>query len=342
MTLTAKQFLTRNASVRRMTSSPSVFDGSLDELCERFVAANLPSASIVKRWHRLLINYAASKDALFLIRYMMGTDRRQTYHTDHGGRFKATDNAPAWWFHFALFHELEPTADEFREIIATIPTHLFDVKSQLPVNINANGWHVAHIFDVKTGDTNYRRWTHADLVGRFLRNVHPCNYFFVPKQDWQKWGGNERVVAYFVELYESKYSEVWTEFVRLSHADMSRISRVSGSIRYHYGEAVGPTQRDQIDVSERNRTLSHGNPATSYKASRLTFKADVIDPLAMEDTFRVETPQGVFEMTKADFLRVFPKVSATLSYREGRVYNYSKTPRAALQFLVSGDELAGT
>jgi hypothetical protein len=55
----------------------------------------------------------------------------------------------------------------------------------------------------------------------------------------------------------------------------------------------------------------------------------------MTDVFRIETPEGVFQMSKAEFRRVFANVAASASYRDNGLYHYPKTPEKALQFLVT-------
>lgn len=72
----------------------------------------------------------------------------------------------------------------------------------------------------------------------------------------------------------------------------------------------------------------------SYEYTRLTFKRDVIESLAPSESFRVKTPEGTFEFTRAEFETEFPKVVNSESYRSG-LYNYSKTPKRALAFLVA-------
>jgi len=52
--------------------------------------------------------------------------------------------------------------------------------------------------------------------------------------------------------------------------------------------------------------LFSSRPVT-YEFSRLGFKADVIEPLRDRDSFRVVTPVGTFQMTKAEFYRDFAK-----------------------------------
>jgi hypothetical protein len=75
-------------------------------------------------------------------------------------------------------------------------------------------------------------------------------------------------------------------------------------------------------------------PIATYKFSRLCFKRDVIEALAPNDSFRVETPVGTFQMTKADFYRVFPNVVQSRSYLNDGVYHYRRLPGQAAEFRV--------
>jgi len=75
-------------------------------------------------------------------------------------------------------------------------------------------------------------------------------------------------------------------------------------------------------------------PAATYKFSRLCFKRDVIEGLSSRQTFRVETPVGIFQLTKADFYRVFPNVVKSRSYAEDGIYHYRKLPSQAEEFRV--------
>ena len=70
-----------------------------------------------------------------------------------------------------------------------------------------------------------------------------------------------------------------------------------------------------------------------YEATRLLFRAKVIEELNDSDLFRIHTPQGTFAMTKADFYRVFSNVVGTKSYKERGIYHYPTIPFKALQFL---------
>ena len=73
---------------------------------------------------------------------------------------------------------------------------------------------------------------------------------------------------------------------------------------------------------------------TEYQATRLLFRADVIESLHDSEKFSVHTPEGTFSMTKADFYKVFCNVVKTKSYNEKGIYHYPTTPSKAKAFLV--------
>ncbi len=81
--------------------------------------------------------------------------------------------------------------------------------------------------------------------------------------------------------------------------------------------------------------LSRTPPVVTYRFSRLCFKRDVIEALGAIDPFRVETPVGTFQMTKADFYRVFPNVIQSRSYAQDGIYHYRKAPSQAEEFRIA-------
>ena len=76
------------------------------------------------------------------------------------------------------------------------------------------------------------------------------------------------------------------------------------------------------------------NGVVSYRSSRLLFRAKVIEALSPSDKFRVETPDGAFEMSKTEFYNTFPNVTGSNSYMINGTYGYSKIPAKALAFRV--------
>ena len=328
-------------SARPLLPSPLEFDGTLDELTERFILPNLPSAASVGRFHELLASCIDRADAIFLLRAVRGTERRQIYTTRDSTRFKATDNAPAWWIHAALYQDYTIDPSAFPEVMASLPTHFHDVQRTCGPTANAAGWHVAHLFNVKDGRTDFTQWERTEVVARFVRNIHPCNYFLLPKTDWQRWGGDERVLAYFGRLFAERYASVWPTFVRLAAVDAFALGTVTGAIAYSFEQesSSGPSEHRMAPAGD---TLPGLHPAhvAEYRASRLTFKRDVIEALVEGEVFRIITPVGTFAMTRADVYRVFPKMVQTRSYREQGIYHTPSLLAAIEPFRITEPDVA--
>lgn len=335
--ITAQEVIRRRSLGRRMVSAPTEFSGSIDELATKYVLPNLIRPSSVEDFHKQLTSYLTGADPAFLIRALTSTTRGKVYRTKEGGRFKATDNAPAWWIHFALFQEADLPRDSFPSVIETIPTHFFEISAQIPDSVSSAGWHVAHIFAVKDRNTDYENWRRKDLVARCIRNIHPCNYFFLPKTDWQLWGGNERVISFFADLYRNYYRSVWSEFLALSGADFGALANVSGTISYRIPRTVAasPTVNQNTSAAKFVRDDAQPSADVGYSYSRLAFKASFIEPLAPSARFRIVTPEGIFEMTKAEFYSAFPRVVVSDSYRKKGLYHFPSVPKAALRFRIS-------
>lgn len=73
---------------------------------------------------------------------------------------------------------------------------------------------------------------------------------------------------------------------------------------------------------------------TDYKYSRLAFRRKVIETLARSDSFEVETPEGTYRFTRAQFETVFSNVTKTKSYLKGGLYHYPRTPEKAFPYLL--------
>jgi hypothetical protein len=86
---------------------------------------------------------------------------------------------------------------------------------------------------------------------------------------------------------------------------------------------------------KRNGTATLQGCASQYSHPRLCFKADVIEPLGMDDKFCIVTGDGAFAMTKREFYEAFPKVLESKSYRQDRIYHYRKPPQRALRFKIN-------
>ncbi len=80
---------------------------------------------------------------------------------------------------------------------------------------------------------------------------------------------------------------------------------------------------------------NQGEANVAYNYKRFCFKASKIEPLQDDQTFRVVTPNGSFQMTKAEFYRAFPKVVISRSYTESGLYHYPSVPKSALPYEVT-------
>jgi hypothetical protein len=198
-----------------MLQAPDSFEGSVNDLYLTFTSKILPDPNVVAHIHVRLKEYCANPNAVFLIRYVSSTVRRQIYHTKFGDRFKATDNSPAWWMSGRLMDSWKPSADEFAVALARAPSHMFDIKNASDRALNRFGWHIAHFYNVKDRQTEYQLWNRQELARRFLRNIHPCNQFYLPLNDWAQYGERIPVKSFFAHIYANRYGEVWKEYLQL-------------------------------------------------------------------------------------------------------------------------------
>ena len=207
---------------------------------------------------------------------------------------------------------------------------MFQVR--LPESINKAGWHVAHLFDVKDRNVEFHRWDRNELKRRFARNIHPCNYFYVPMNEWKRHGGNPTVIAFFYEQFKLVYRTIWEDFLKLVDGTPQIVSVGVGEYWYPFS----PKQTDQCSASEAGEhpRTELNECVAQYSHSRLCFKADEIEPLGMDDRFCIVSNAGTFVMTKREFYETFPKVLESKSYRQAKLYHYPKPPRRALQFKV--------
>lgn len=312
---------------------PEAFDGTLRELHAGWVEKVLLRSDGVEEFHHRLVDYLQAEDPLFLVRMVRGTERGVTVRTTDGQRLCATDNAPSWWIHRELFAGRLPDRPAFDAFVEAIPSHMFRIPKG--DNISTAGWHVAHIFDAKNGDVSFAAWDRAELVRRMVRNIHPCNYFFVPKQEWRRYGGDPSVIAFFYDEFSSKYRAIWPEFLTLAVGAPHHKLGDAGAHRIVYSTAstkqpatmMTPPMSDGVEVL-----------AASYSFSRLCFKANVIEPLTMSDRFGIVTPMGTFVFSKKEFYEEFPGVVASASYRVSGQYHFPKPPARAMRFVVDGND----
>ncbi len=202
---------------RTIPYAPDTFNGLRSGYIAQWLDPVLPDVSEVDRLHHLLARYVQSQSAALLVRHVTGMERGTVYQTLAGALLKATDNAPAWWWHSVLFNRVRVDSDNLSCFIEATPWHFHQTGKW--TTINHSGWHAAHIFDVKDGDTDWRSWSRESAVRRFIRNIHPCNVFFVPKTEWQRVGADPELIAAVAAHYRRRHASVWVEFLRLAQGE---------------------------------------------------------------------------------------------------------------------------
>jgi hypothetical protein len=310
-----------------MLPAPKHFRGSWLELFRDHIEPNLPPIEAVARFHEWLIAYCHDPAAVFSVRYVRGAERRQVYSTDDGTVIAPSDNSPAWVVHALLMEQRLSCYRDFRDLMLEMPAHMFDVPKLKNQTANANGWYVAHIYPAKNGDTKFRLWTRDEVQRRFLRNLHPCNVFLAPGARNSRDGENPQVIAFMAERYASRYGLIWIEFLRHIRAT-ALIADAS------FGDQ--PVQSTPIPAHDQMPMLQVGvsRAIAFYRATRLTFKRDLIEPLAPEEQFEVITPMGVYRFTKREFYADFANVARAASYREHGLYHGARLHLKAQRFRV--------
>ena len=221
-----KQWLAKILTARpAILSCPSSFDGPLSDFHAQCVLPNLLEPSMVQYYHKLLMEHCSSDGLFPLVRAVSGTERwriseptrQKVYVTRFGDRFKATDNSPSWWMYQVVASGLKIPPTCFADVLLEMPMHMFDVGKRLSASasINAKGWHVAHLNDAKDGDIGYDNWDRRNLVRRFIRNLHPCNLFYMPKLKPQTYGGGPDEKSFYYVVLSTRYASVWQEFTAL-------------------------------------------------------------------------------------------------------------------------------
>lgn len=314
---------------RPIPSAPAAFDGPLEALFRLHIESVLPDAEVVRRFHEVLVAYLQRRDPLFVVRYVAGLERGQTIQVP-GGRIRPSDNSPAWMIHRLLFDKFPfPNVDDLAVTLdRAMPCH-FHQMAGIPT-VNGAGWHVAHVFPAKDGNTDYRQWSRGELARRFVRNLHPCNCFYVPKAEWQRYGGDADVLAFAAAVYRERYDTIWPEFLELAGAQDLQTPRTPASeFRVVYGGDIAV--RGSTSVSPR---ASGG--VVEYAATRLLFRRDVIDALLPHQCFRVITrDHGTFEFSRDEFLGVFDNIVQSVSWQRDGIYHMTRPPKKAMPFRVA-------
>lgn len=265
---------------------------------------------VARAWDALLHEWIHTPAIPLFIR--KDSARRGPAPTHPTGRtLVPCDNSPAVWaFSLALEGEC-PTLAEVAALAANggIPAE-FPKLGRFGAFYTA-GWKLAHVDGVGLRTRVPLEELPLDTLQEHMRLLlSPSNHFAVPKV-WAGLGEIPEVI----------------EVIRAADAQARRDAPrpvTSAAPAVPAMPVPGPTPPRPAAALRAN----------SYRATRLLFRAEVIEGLDDDEAFRIETPDGTYEMTRAEFLRTFDNVAASPTYRNTGRYSYSTTPEKARRFLV--------
>jgi hypothetical protein len=299
--------------MREIPRAPTRFSGTLDDLYEQHAKHVLIDKVQVTAFHNALMDYLKTDDPIYLIRKVTGLERGKTVRNESGCLIRATDNAPAWHVHHELFTSSFTSNYSFTECIDSIPCHMFSIK--IPAHINIAGWHVAHIFDVNNGDVGFHKWNAKELRRRMVRNIHPCNYFYIPGNDWQAYGGREEVLAFFQRKLSKLYDDIWDDL--LDAADAEPTTYYPSFAQFEYS------------ISAASKTIS-----SEQKKNRMTFRKAWLDQ-GIRVTF---TNEGItYRYPHDEFLNLLINqlgiIKGTKCWEQDGIFHFPKLSRKQRELL---------
>ena len=276
---------------------------------------------------------------MFPVRSVRNALRRKLYSTQDGTLIAPADNSPAWVIHAMLVQHRLSSYCDFTAMMTSMPAHMFDISKVSIQTANHFGWYIAHIYPVKNRDTAFQSWIRCEVKRRCFLTLHPCNIFPVPGIRNRQHGEDSEVIAFVATQYALRYGSIWTEFLNEIHAEPLHSCQKFG-LRLVQFDFTSPQQGSVSGLTGGSQTIALSarmSVATSYRATRLTFKRDQIEPLHPGEQFEVVTPFGVYRFTKQEFHSEFSSIAQSASYREHGSYNGKNLHLKAEKFRVSPD-----
>jgi hypothetical protein len=274
---------------------------------------------IVRAWDALLDEWIRTPSLPLFVR--KDSERKNGPRAHGSGRtLIPCDNSPAVWAFTLALEGICPSLAEVADAVAN---------GRIPVGLTQlgkfdrfykAGWKLAHVVGVGLRtQTPLQQLPLARLQEHCRLLLSPSNHFAIPKV-WAGLGEVPEVI----------------EVIRT--VDGRTREEAGGSAGIPGGEVTEPAplplpRKSPPPAPEEQRRTAVPR-ANTYRATRLLFRADVIEGLDDDESFRIETPEGAFEMTAAEFRETFPNVVESAAYRVKGLYSYSQTPRKALQYLV--------
>jgi len=255
-----------------LPQAPSEFDGTLDELYEKYMLPVMPSVDAVEHIHQHLLRIAESGISTLSIRYERKEDMGKVRPVNDGTTIRWTDNAPAWGVHRAAFENKRWSTADFDAFIQSLPVRMFEAPRP---SVRDAGYYVAHLLGVKNSPASAVDLSPDDRLVRFMRNVHPMNHFYVPnrtKGTGHRYGEDPTVIAFIAAEYEKRFGGLWRQFIRMTAGERLRAMTGVGSMRvsFHTG-------------NEGQARVEHGVKATSADSDYSLTTGKLCTPIVQTD-----------------------------------------------------------
>ena len=308
-----------------MIPAPPSFDGPFSKFFDAYVLPNTPSVDRVREFDRRLRRSLSAPDPVFPIRALRGLDRGQIARTETGFQVLPTDNAPVWWLHAFLLSD-DPFPEDDATLFESLPCHMFR-RPRDRSDLNAAGYHAAHLVDAKNGDTDWTHWSRQELERRVLVSIHPCNMVLVAKQDWQRWGGRRDIIAWCQDRYVERFGDLMSSF--LERAGAARVeSDCPADITYTY-----PTSKSEKATRTTPTRILHKAQPGTVKTNRPIIKKSLIGADVTLDIATEGRRYAIPHDTLVAWVEANTGALATHSWMERGLYSWTKPSRAMKDFL---------
>lgn len=185
----------------------------------------------------------------------------------------------------------------------------------------------------------------ADSPGS-VRVINPGGDILVVREELFDLEPVEVAIPALPEFFTQEQVSAWQEYQaseadrrkaelerkRFDELDRSRQASVPAPARSAQQREASPRRRSQGTPVK----VVPGRVVADWSGERLVFYRHKIDPLRPSDQFQVKIHGvGVFQITKADFLRVFNNVIMSAQYRSQGMFSYETLPDEARPFMRS-------
>ncbi|WP_426491356.1 hypothetical protein [Hymenobacter sp. 102] len=200
---------------------PQVTVNTVGELYDTFIKPQLPSADVVRHWHRLLLNYVTQPDAILFVRRYASADKTE-YHRLRRGfltldptgfGYAYCDNYLPQLIFAQVLAGNKPTLAELQEAVAN---RRFPVSVRLAKPERAQsafGWTTAPPFGERGWKLSHLHHVNAHYSFDYRRTVDEL----FPRGEYNWWGNPDKVYRLTQAVSSDHRQKMVAHFLRAVH-----------------------------------------------------------------------------------------------------------------------------